>query len=221
VRAGTATNNASEDNEQMRTNVVATTLIGVALLSWVSFAHAADAAAGQAQAAPCAACHGENGISSLAGSANLAGQNERYLFRQLQAIRDNKRPVPLMAGQLDGKSDEDLANLAAHYARLPPVVGQANDDQLTLGTQIYRGGILEKGVAACTACHSPTGQGNAPAGFPHLSGQAADYVIAQLKGYREGVRTTDEDYGGMMRQVASGLTDTEITAVANYIRGLH
>lgn len=205
----------------MRTNVVAATLIGTALLSLVSVANAADAAAGKAQAGPCAACHGENGVSTLAGSANLAAQNEKYLFRQLQAIRDNKRPVPLMAGQLDGKSDDDLANLAAHFASLPASVGQAKDENLMLGEQIYRGGILSKGVAACAACHSPTGGGNAPAGFPHLSGQAPDYVIAQLKGYREGVRTTDEDYGAMMRGVASGLTDTEMTAVANYVHGLH
>jgi cytochrome c553 len=205
----------------MRNNSVLAALVGTAFLSWASVVSAADAAAGKALAAPCAACHGENGVSTLAGSANLAGQNEKYLFRQLQAIRDNKRPVPLMAGQLDGKSDDDLANLAAHYASLPPSVGQAKDQNLELGTQIYRGGILEKKVAACTACHSPTGRGNAPAGFPQLSGQAPDYVIAQLKGYREGVRTTDEDYGGMMREIARGLTDNEMAAVANYIHGLH
>jgi len=205
----------------MRTNVVAATLIGAALLSWVSIADAADAAAGKAQAAPCAACHGENGVATVAGSATLAGQNERYLLRQLQAIRDKKRDIPLMAGQLDGKSDEDLANLSAHYAGLAKTVGQAKDENLPLGTQIYRGGIMLKGVAACTACHSPTGGGNAPAGFPRLSGQAPDYVVTQLKAYREGVRSTDEDYGAMMRNVASGLTDTEMTAVANYIHGLH
>jgi cytochrome c553 len=205
----------------MRTNSVVAALIGTALLSWVSVAHAADAAAGKAQAGPCAACHGENGLSTLAGSANLAAQNERYLLRQMQAIRDKKRDIPLMAGQLDGKSDDDLANLAAHYAGLPKTVGQAKDENLVLGARIYRGGIMSKGVAPCSACHSPTGGGNAPAGFPQLSGQPPDYVIAQLKAYREGQRSTDEDYGAMMRNVAGGLTDTEITAVANYIHGLH
>ena len=46
-------------------------------------------------------------------------------------------------------------------------------------------------------------------------------VVAQLVAYREGVRNTDADYGGMMRGVASRLTDTEIRAVANYIQGLY
>ena len=48
-----------------------------------------------------------------------------------------------------------------------------------------------------------------------------DYVIDQLRAYREGERTTDEEYGGMMRQTAARLTDGEIRAVANYIHGLH
>ena len=208
----------------MRKNSVAG-LIGTAFLSWVAgvgpVANAADAAAGKALAAPCAACHGENGVATVAGSANLAGQNERYLLRQMQAVRDKKRDIPLMAGQLDNKSDEDLANLAAHFSALPKSVGQAKDENLALGSQIYRGGIMAKGVAACTACHSPTGGGNPPAGFPRLSGQAPDYVLAQLKAYREGQRSTDEDYGQMMRQVANGLTDTEMAAVANYVHGLH
>jgi cytochrome c553 len=48
-----------------------------------------------------------------------------------------------------------------------------------------------------------------------------DYTVQQLKAYREGGRTTDEDYGGMMRQIAARLTDTEMEAVAQYLHGLH
>jgi len=172
-------------------------------------------------AAPCAACHGENGVATVAGSPNLAGQNERYLLHQLELIQSNARPVPLMQGQLDGMSPEKLASLAAHYAAMPATVGRSNEEGLELGAQIYRGGIVDKGVAACSACHSPTGAGNPPAGFPQLSGQPTDYLVTQLKAFREGERDTDEDYGGMMRQVAVGLTDGEIAAVANFIRGLH
>ena len=59
-------------------------------------------------------------------------------------------------------------------------------------------------------CGSPSGDGNAPAGFPRISGQSPEYTIAQLTAYREGVRATDELYGAMMRQVAANLNDTEI-----------
>jgi len=183
-----------------------------------------DPEAGKAQAAPCGACHGQDGASPIDPTyAVLAGQNEKYLLRQLQLIQSNERPVPLMAGQLNGKSDDDLADLAAYYASLPDKVGQAqgDDETLAMAEQIYRGGILDKGVAACTACHAPSGDGNAPAGFPAIGGQPKPYTVAQLTAYREGERTTDQEYGAMMRNIAARLTDTEIAALADYIQGLH
>jgi cytochrome c553 len=104
---------------------------------------------------------------------------------------------------------------------MPAPVSQAQGDQLKLGEQIYRAGIAQRDVPACTACHTPSGSGNAPAGFPHIGGQRADYVVVQLTAYREGTRTTDDSYGNAMRQIANGLTDGEIKALASYIQGLH
>lgn len=170
---------------------------------------------------PCVACHGMDGAASLPGSANLGGQNKRYLLRQLELIKSGERVVPLMAGQLNQLSSEQLAEIAAHYAALPATIGAAEEATLAQGESIYRTGIGSKGVAACVACHAPGGGGNSPAGYPQLSGQPVDYVVAQLTAYREGERTTDDDYGAMMRDVAANLNDREIKAVANYLRGLH
>ena len=112
--------------------------------------------------------------------------------------------------------------MAAFYASQASKVGQASREGIELGEAIYRGGILAKQVAACTACHAPDGSGNAHAGFPSLSGQSAAYVVEQLTAYREGLRATDEgNYEGMMRQTAANMTDGEIAAVANYVLGLH
>ena len=199
-------------------------------LKWASFATALLATTANAEEPTafditiqvCASCHGQDGASGIAPDyPNLAGQNARYLLTQMQMIQSGERPVPLMAGQLDGKSEEELLRLAEYYAVMPVKVGRSREESLDTGMRIYRGGIMAKGVAACSACHSPTGAGNAPAGFPVLSGQRFDYVVAQLVAYREGLRNTDADYGGMMRGVASRLTDTEIRAVANYIQGLY
>ncbi len=170
---------------------------------------------------PCVACHGMDGAASLPGSANLGGQNKRYLLRQLELIKSGERVVPLMAGQLNHLSSEQLAEIAAHFAALPATAGQAEEATLAQGESIYRTGIGSKGVAACIACHAPSGGGNSPAGYPQLSGQPVDYVVAQLTAYREGERTTDDYYGAMMRDVAANLNDREIKAVANYLRGLH
>jgi cytochrome c553 len=188
----------------------------------VPLAHAAgDAVAGEALAAPCAACHGQSGVATLPAYPNLAGQGEKYLVAQLRAIKSGARNIALMTGQLDARSDTDLENLAAYYAAMPRPVAQALDEKLDVGAQIYRGGIARKGVAACTACHAPNGNGNSLAGFPGLGGQPAEYLVVQLTAYREGERMTDESLGGVMRTIAGGLTDADIKAVANYVQGLH
>lgn len=192
-------------------------------LSHGALAESGDAAAGGKLTTACQACHGTDGNGLAPNYPNIAGQNERYLFRQLQMIQTEERSAPLMAGQLNGMSEQNLRDIAAFYAAKEPKLAQVqgDDEQVAMAQQLYKGGSLEKGVAACTACHSPTGGGNAPAGFPRISGQSPEYTIAQLTAYREGVRATDELYGAMMRQVAANLNDTEIAALADYLQGLH
>tara|TARA_A100001037_G_scaffold302002_1_gene332708 strand:+ start:9896 stop:10519 length:624 start_codon:yes stop_codon:yes gene_type:complete len=198
-------------------------LLGLAMVSGAALA-AGDPDAGKMQAIVCAACHGQDGATGIDPTyPNLAGQNEAYLYKQLQMIASNERQILLMTGQLIGKTDQNLRDLAAYYASLPGKVGEAagDDESVALAERIFRGGILEKGVAACSACHAPTGAGNAAAGFPAVNGQPAAYTVAQLTAYREGQRRSDESMGGMMRGVAGGLTDTEIAALADYLQGLH
>lgn len=177
--------------------------------------------AGRTLSAPCTACHGTDGNTLTPEYSNLAGQGEKYLYQQLKHIQSGKREIVLMAGQLTSMDDQDLRNLAAYYASLPGIIGQSKEEGLELGESIYRGGIPDKKVAACTACHAPNGNGNMLAGFPRLSGQPVEYTIAQLKAYREEERTTDEDFNNMMRDIAAKLTDTEVEAVANYMTGLY
>ena len=200
------------------------------LLGWASLGIAAqanaagDASAGKDKVAVCAACHGADGNSAAPTFPNLAGQGEKYLLKQMQDIRDGARPVPTMVGQLDGKSDQDLADMAAFYASQARSGGQTDPALLALGEKVYRSGVAERNVAACIACHSPTGAGNAPAGFPALAGQHADYTAAQLRAYRKGYedesgRTNDGDTK-IMRTTAFGLSDGEIDAVSSYVAGL-
>ena len=93
-------------------------------------------------------------------------------------------------------------------------------DALTLGERVYRAGNPATGVPACTGCHAPDGKGNAPAGFPRLSGQHADYTEKQLRAWRAGDRLNDGD-SMIMRSVAERLSDAESKALANYIAGLN
>ncbi|MEM7218304.1 MAG: c-type cytochrome [Pseudomonadota bacterium] len=217
----TATTAAAAVGRALRSTLAVVATVAVATTG--ANAWAGDAAAGEQLTLPCQACHGATGTSTGSLYPSIGGQNERYLLRQLEMIKSGTRAAPLMAGQLDNMSGDDLANIAAYYAAQQPSLGQAQGDDasIQLAQQIYRGGSIEKGVAACSACHAPRGNGNAPAGFPMLSGQTPEYTITQLTAYREGARATDEEYGGMMRQVAANLNDTEIAALADYLRGLH
>jgi len=186
-------------------------------------APAGDAAAGKEKAAACSACHGADG-NSVAPFPKLAGQGAKYLYKQMVDIRSGARPVPTMAGQLDGSSNQDLADIAAFFAGQARSGSQTDPALLALGEKVYRAGVAERNVAACTACHSPTGQGNAPAGYPALAGQHAQYVADQLRAYRKGFedaagRTNDGD-AKIMRTTAFGLSDAEIDAVASYVAGL-
>lgn len=201
-------------------------LAGLLVISSHAFSAkpAGDAERGKALTATCAACHGADGNSAAPAFPKLAGLGEKYLYKQMKDIRDGARPVPTMVGQVDGKSDQELADMAAYYDSQARSGAQTDPALVELGEKIYRAGVAERKVAACTACHSPNGQGNAPAGFPALQGQHAEYIAAQLRAYRKGYedesgRTNDGD-ARIMRSNAFGLSDMEIEAVASYASGL-
>ncbi|MBI6656464.1 MULTISPECIES: c-type cytochrome [Pseudomonas] len=181
-----------------------------------------DATAGQAKAAVCGACHGPDGNSPAPNFPKLAGQGERYLSKQMHDIKDGKRTVLEMTGMLTNLNDQDLADLAAYFASQKGSVGAADPKLVARGEQLFRGGNLEKGLPACTGCHSPNGAGNAAAGFPHLSGQHATYIAKQLTDFRkeEAGRANDGD-AMTMRTIARKLSDEDIAALSSYIQGLH
>ncbi|EPJ92048.1 MULTISPECIES: c-type cytochrome [Pseudomonas] len=179
-----------------------------------------DAAAGQAKTAVCGACHGPDGNSMAPNFPKLAGQGDRYLLKQLHEIKDGKRQVLEMTGLLANLNDQDLADIAAFYSSQKSSVGAADPALVAQGEALFRGGNLEKGMPACTGCHSPDGQGNAAAGFPHLGGQHASYIEKQLTDFREGDRTNDGD-SMIMRGIAAKMSNKDIKALASYIQGLH
>ena len=178
-----------------------------------------NAEAGAAKVATCAACHGPTGNDSvLPNVPKLGGQKETYLLYQLKEIRDDIRPVPLMKPMVAGLTDQDLADIAAHYASVEAPLGAVDEAKRALGEKLYRAGDASIGVAACSACHSVDGKGNDSAGFPTLSGQDIAYTELQLKTFRAGERTNDQ--AEIMRTISARLNDAEIAALASYVFGL-
>lgn len=192
----------------------------VLAMSTVGVQAAGDAAAGQTKSAVCMACHGADGNSPTNPIwPKLAGQQSSYIQRQLQDFKAGARKNDLMSPMAAPLSDQDMVDLAAYFSSQTQNPGTAAADQVALGERIYRAGNPQSKVAACMACHGPTGAGNAPAKFPRISGQHAAYVEKALKDFRAGAR--DNDPNGMMRGVATNMTDAEIMAVAQYVQGLH
>ena len=175
---------------------------------------------GKAKSITCAACHGPEGNSANPLWPNIAGQNAPYILAQLKAFKEGARQDPLMTSQAMLLSDEDMADLAVYFESLP-AAAQAVKDPGTVGRGegLYRGGNLETGVAACIACHGPTGDGNPAAKYPALRGQHADYVAKTLRDYASGERVSDGKTR-IMREIAGKLSEDEIVALASYVQGL-
>ena len=176
-----------------------------------------DLAKGEASyTAVCAACHGADGNSGVPANPKLSQQHPQYLIKQLQEFKSGKRNNAVMKGFATALSEDDMRNIAYWLASKSAKPGFAKDKALVaLGERIYRGGVAERQIAACSGCHSPNGAG-IPAQYPRVSGQHADYIVAQLSAFREGSRRNSVPMGN----VAAKLNDREIRAVSDYIAGL-
>ena len=199
----------------------------VTMLGLVNSAVAADKAV--AAAAPvekngvaqitstvCAACHGPDGNSVITLNPKLAGQHPEYLVKQLTEFKSGKRANAVMSGMAAMLRDEDMKGVANYFASQNIVLGKAQSNGVgSLGEKIYRGGIAANHVPACAGCHGANGAG-LPKQFPRLSGQHADYTLAQLRTFRTGERAN----APMMMAISSKMSDAEMAAVADYIQGL-
>jgi cytochrome c553 len=196
-------------------------------------ATAGDAKAGQAKAGACAACHGLDGNSSDPQYPKLAGQHERFIWRQLKLFKSGERENPIMAGMAAPLSEQDMRDIGAYFATQHALPGVADDTKIAtgnnagkkfyqVGEKIFRAGKPSAGVPACLACHGPAGRGNPGPSYPSLGGQHSAYTVARLQWFRSGgILGKDANANVIMSQVAAKLSDEEIQGLATYIEGLH
>jgi cytochrome c553 len=168
---------------------------------------AGDAAAGEAKAATCVACHGPAGNSTLANTPSLAAQPPLYVFYQLLQFREKRRSDPLMSPMAASLSDRDMQDLAAYFSAQKAVNANPAADAAK----------AEKGIAAakrehCESCHAKGFVGQQH--IPRLAGQGLDYLRVQLKGFKTGTRP---DIDGSMASAAQTLSDDDIENLAVYL----
>ena len=178
----------------------------------------------------CASCHGVAGNSTIPMNPNLASQPHEYLVKQLldfkpktegaKPLRGASEEAPsAMAPMAAPLTPEDIRDIAFYLTRQSlnweTAASASNEDTMTRGQQIWRGGLPDRRVPACAGCHSPDGAG-VPGAYPRLAGQFPEYLADQLKQFRSGARTNS----AMMHDIADRMSDSDIAAVADYAAGL-
>lgn len=168
-------------------------------------------------AASCNACHGQAGVSDDAIFPNLAGQSAASIYKQLQDFKSGMRAAAVMGPYAAPLSDDDMRDLAAHYASLPHAVARTPDTprpgDATL--RLIEFGDPMRGIVACAACHGPLGFTTAA---PPLHGQQRAYLEAQLQALAGGRR--HNDISAQMRSIARSLTPQEINSLAAHYAGV-
>lgn len=175
----------------------------------------------------CETCHGEDGNSLHFEFPRLAGQQKDYLVKQIRDIKSGSRKVDVMVPVVSLLKDEQIEEVAAYFASIPLQQGTARDTQkAAIGRRLFDAGVPYKMVAQCSACHGTYAEGRVDpglveegfGGFPSLNGQHAEYIVKQLKAFRDGTRAND--FANMMQNLAKYMSDEEMEYVAEYVQGM-
>ena len=165
----------------------------------------------------CAACHGDKGLAKLQFPA-LAGQTPEAIYKQLSDFRSGARVNPQMTPVAKALPVRDLANVAAYYAaesKSYTALGLRDFSGDVEIEKLAREGDSHRRIPACMSCHV-NGVGG-PIETPTITGQNADYIVAQLNAYASGTRKND--VYGRMRNIAAKLTPREREELARYFEG--
>src|SRR6516225_5794692 len=156
----------------------------------------------------CASCHGQDGVSAIENTPSLAAQPDIFLQYQLVFIRDSQRKVEVMQEFAKKLTDQDIRELGAYYAALPPPPAQPTARK-----------VDDKAVTAlveprhCDSCHKPdfSGQGESA----RLAGQRPEYLVKALADFRSGAR---RGRGlGIMIEVSVSLHDEDMHMIAAWL----
>jgi cytochrome c553 len=190
-----------------------------------TFSMKGDPKAGADKSALCQGCHGGTGNSEDATFPRLAGQYAPYIAKQVndfaKGIRANNETMAGMAATV--ASTQDALDIGAYFSSQKMAskpLASVDNKLASQGEKIFLNGIPSKNVYGCVNCHGERGKGKAPniSVFPVIGGQHRDYIIKELTDLRAGTRANDP--AGMMQNIAKGLSDEEIKALANYLSSL-
>ncbi len=167
----------------------------------------------KATEAGCVGCHGPDGVSIAENIPHLAGQPDLFVQFQLVYFRNGTRKNEIMNPMAQPLSDEDVRNLGAYFASLPPaklpLPADSAPDDTHLGEKVAQ-------AVHCTNCHGDHFEG--VDNIPRLAGQREEYLNKALHDFKSAVRTSSGV--GAMADVMYPLGDTEMKALSHYLSRL-
>ena len=164
----------------------------------------------EARLVRCLACHGATGQSTIPEVPSLGGQPAFYFTIQLVMFREKLRVVE-PNHMMQGLRDDDLRDMAAYLAKLPPPEpggGPADPARMERARA-----LIEQN--RCNFCHNPDYSGEQ--NVPRLAGQREDYLVKTLREYRDNTR---RGYDASMADVLYLISDEQILDLAYFLARL-
>lgn len=167
----------------------------------------------QLAAKHCASCHGATGQGVTREFPNLAGQNEKYLAKQLRDFASGQRDSSVMDMKAAVLSECSIRAVSRYYQSQAPQVKPTNDPVLAnAGAFVYERGNPYTGLPACVSCHGTGARGRAE--LPRLAGQNPLYLERQLKKFVDRSRV---DESAVMNVIAARMSEVEMKSVVEYL----
>ena len=180
----------------------------IAALVFALLVSAAGAETMQERAAPCFACHGEQGQSATENTPSLGGQNAPYALIQLFMFREKLRSFEPMNEMAKALTDDDLRIFSDFIATLPKP--KPSDDAADAAR------VARAQAAAtqhrCNSCHKADFSGGE--NVPRIANQREDYLAKTLGEYKDNSR---HGYDGSMADVMGPISPAQIADLAYYI----
>ncbi|MFY9317642.1 MAG: c-type cytochrome [Burkholderiales bacterium] len=158
----------------------------------------------------CAACHGADGNSAIAGTPSIAGQPKIFLENYLVLTREGLRGNDVMQGLLKRVPDKEIVALAVHYTKLKSRSPEDKTDP-----KLFNRG---KEIAArnrCASCHEKNFQGREQ--MPRLAGQREEFLAEVMLQYRQNRRPGGDT---LMNAALHGIPEADFKALAHYFSRL-
>jgi cytochrome c553 len=157
------------------------------------------------RAQTCEACHGAGGNSVTPGIPSIAGQPKLFMENQLVLFREGIRKSPVMTPLMAGISDKEIQQLAEHFSKQAVKPESSSTDKKLFA----QGEALTKKLR-CGICHLADFSGQKQ--MPRLAGQREDYLLAEMKAYRDNQRPDTT-----MTAALYGVKDDEMKALAHFL----